>query len=101
MGMMNSGLSYWQAETEGIDLLALTIGDLLDQRAEENPALLPVCRELSSDGQWQGAEVCVARAGHQSAESGGSGEDQNSITRRREGTGSRDGLSSSYRGRLV
>jgi len=37
MGMMNNGLSYWQAETEGIDLLDLTMGDLLDQRAEENP----------------------------------------------------------------
>jgi fatty-acyl-CoA synthase len=37
MGMMNNGLSYWQAETEGIDLLDLTLGDLLDQRAQENP----------------------------------------------------------------
>ena len=37
MGMMNNGLSYWQAETEGIDLLDLTLGDLLDQRAEEHP----------------------------------------------------------------
>jgi fatty-acyl-CoA synthase len=37
MGMMNNGLSYWQAETEGIDLLDITLGDLLDQRAEENP----------------------------------------------------------------
>ena len=27
MGMMNNGLSYWQAETEGIDLLDLTMGD--------------------------------------------------------------------------
>ena len=35
---MNNGLSYWQAETEGIDLLDLTMGDLLDQRAEENPS---------------------------------------------------------------
>ncbi len=38
MGMMNNGLSYWQAETEGIDLLDLTMGDLLDQRAEEIPS---------------------------------------------------------------
>jgi fatty-acyl-CoA synthase len=38
MGMMNNGLSYWQAETEGIDLLDLTLGDLLDQRAEEHPS---------------------------------------------------------------
>ncbi len=37
MGMMNNGLSYWRAETEGIDLLDLTMGDLLDQRAEANP----------------------------------------------------------------
>ena len=37
MGMMNNGLAYWQAETEGIDLLDLTMGDLLDQRAEEYP----------------------------------------------------------------
>jgi len=26
MGMTNDGLSYWQAETEGIDLLEMTIG---------------------------------------------------------------------------
>jgi len=38
MGMMNNGLSYWQAETEGTDLLDLTMGDLLDQRAEEIPS---------------------------------------------------------------
>ncbi len=38
MGMTNKGLSYWQAETEGIDLLDLTMGDLLDQRAEELPS---------------------------------------------------------------
>ena len=38
MAMINNGLSYWQAETEGIDLLNLTIGDLLDQRAEAFPA---------------------------------------------------------------
>ena len=38
MGMMNNSLSYWQAESEGIDLLDLTIGDLLDQRAEDNPS---------------------------------------------------------------
>jgi len=38
MGMMNNGLSYWQAETEGIDLLNLTIGDLLNQRAVEHPS---------------------------------------------------------------
>jgi fatty-acyl-CoA synthase len=38
MGMTNDGLSYWQAESEGIDLLDTTIGDLLDRRAEELPA---------------------------------------------------------------
>jgi fatty-acyl-CoA synthase len=38
MGMMNNGLAYWQAETERIDLLDLTMGDLLDQRAEEIPS---------------------------------------------------------------
>src|SRR5216684_7064768 len=35
MGMTTDGLSYWQAETEGIDLLEMTIGDLLDRRADE------------------------------------------------------------------
>jgi fatty-acyl-CoA synthase len=38
MGMMNNGLSYWQADTEGVDLLDLTLGDLLDQRAEGSPS---------------------------------------------------------------
>ena len=37
MGMINDGLSYWQAETEGIELLNTTLGDLLDSRAEEIP----------------------------------------------------------------
>src|SRR5215470_16656478 len=37
MGMSNDGLSYWQAESEGIDLLDVTIGDLLDRRADELP----------------------------------------------------------------
>lgn len=37
MGMTNDGLSYWRAETEGIDLLEMTIGDLLDLRADELP----------------------------------------------------------------
>ncbi len=37
MGMTNDGLSYWQAESKGIELLDLTIGDLLDRRAEELP----------------------------------------------------------------
>ena len=38
MGMTNDSLSYWQAESEGIDLLDITIGDLLDRRADELPA---------------------------------------------------------------
>ncbi|MGI9061083.1 MAG: AMP-binding protein [Ktedonobacteraceae bacterium] len=37
MSMSNDGLSYWQAESEGSDLLDITIGDLLDRRAEEFP----------------------------------------------------------------
>ncbi len=37
MGMTKDGLSYWQAETEGIDLLDTTIGDYLDRRAQELP----------------------------------------------------------------
>ena len=38
MGMTNDGLSHWQAESEGIELLDLTIGKLLDQQAEEAAA---------------------------------------------------------------
>jgi fatty-acyl-CoA synthase len=38
MGMTTDGLSYWQAESEGIELLETTIGDLLDRRADELPA---------------------------------------------------------------
>lgn len=40
MGMTNDGLSYWQADsspTAGSQLLNVTIGDLLDQRASEIP----------------------------------------------------------------
>ncbi len=37
MGMTKDGLSYWQADTDGEPLLEITIGDLLDQRAEELP----------------------------------------------------------------
>jgi fatty-acyl-CoA synthase len=37
MGMTNDGLSFWRAETAGIELLESTIGDLLDQRAGELP----------------------------------------------------------------
>jgi fatty-acyl-CoA synthase len=38
MGMTNDGLSSWQAESEGIELLETTIGDHLDRRADELPA---------------------------------------------------------------
>src|ERR1700674_2689446 len=34
MGITTTGLSYWQAESEGIDLLDTTICDLLDRRAD-------------------------------------------------------------------
>lgn len=37
MGMTNDGLSYWQAESDGVELLEMTIGDLLDRRADEIP----------------------------------------------------------------
>jgi fatty-acyl-CoA synthase len=37
MSMTNDGLSYWQADSEGIELLDTTIGDLLDLRASELP----------------------------------------------------------------
>jgi fatty-acyl-CoA synthase len=37
MGMTNDGLSYWQAESDGVPLLEMTIGDLLDRRADEIP----------------------------------------------------------------
>jgi len=37
MGMTTDGLSYWQAESEGVNLLDMTIGDLLDRRADELP----------------------------------------------------------------
>src|SRR6266516_1472877 len=37
MGIINDNLSYWQAETEGIELLETTIGDLLDSHADEIP----------------------------------------------------------------
>ena len=37
MGMTSNGLSFWQAETQGIELLETAIGDFLDQRAQELP----------------------------------------------------------------
>lgn len=37
MGITNDGLSFWQAEADGIDVLEVTPGQLLDQRAEEIP----------------------------------------------------------------
>lgn len=38
MGMTNTGLSYWQADTVDEPLLQTTIGDLLDQQADAFPA---------------------------------------------------------------
>jgi fatty-acyl-CoA synthase len=38
MGLTHDGLSYWQAESEGIELLETTIGDLLDRRADSLPS---------------------------------------------------------------
>ncbi len=37
MGMRNDGLSYWEAESDGFELLNTTIGDLLDERAASAP----------------------------------------------------------------
>jgi fatty-acyl-CoA synthase len=37
MGMVNDGLSYWQAESEGIELLDITIGHLFDRQAKAFP----------------------------------------------------------------
>jgi len=37
MSMTTDGLSYWQAESEGSQLLEITIGDLLDRQAEAFP----------------------------------------------------------------
>ena len=37
MGMTNDGLSYWQAEAAGEPLLEITIGDFLDQQAQNIP----------------------------------------------------------------
>ena len=37
MGMTNTGLSYWQADTDGEPLLEMSIGDLLDHQADTFP----------------------------------------------------------------
>ena len=37
MGITNDGLSHWQAESGGVSLFEMAIGDLLDLRAEEIP----------------------------------------------------------------
>src|SRR5437588_10721809 len=37
MGIINSKLSYWEAETEGLELIETTIGDILDHHADEIP----------------------------------------------------------------
>jgi fatty-acyl-CoA synthase len=46
MGMTADGLSYWQAEPAEIPLLNMTVGDLLDHRAEE----LPTCEAVVYSG---------------------------------------------------
>jgi len=46
MGMTNDGLSYWQAETEGLELLETTLGDLLDSRTDEVPAQLEQAAQI-------------------------------------------------------
>lgn len=62
MGMTGDGLSYWQAEAAGIELLETTPGNLLDRRAEEIPtreALVYSCYpELSGalDIRWAYSE---------------------------------------------
>jgi len=48
MGMTNDGLSYWQAETEGIELLETTLGELLDSHADENSGARSRCLFLLS-----------------------------------------------------
>ena len=37
MGIIDKNLSYWEAETEGIELIETTIGDILDKHANEIP----------------------------------------------------------------
>ena len=53
MGMANDGLSYWQADTEGIELLDTTLGDLLDSRAGEilESKILTVSERLDQTDQ--------------------------------------------------
>jgi fatty-acyl-CoA synthase len=62
MGMASPGLSYWQAESEGIELLNVTVGDFFDLRAAEVPEREAVVYsgypELADDGElrWTYAE---------------------------------------------
>ncbi len=53
MGTTTDGLSYWQAESEEIDLLDTTIGDLLDRRADELPTQEAIRRFRASSGLWR------------------------------------------------
>jgi fatty-acyl-CoA synthase len=55
MGITSDGLSYWQAETEDIDLLDLTMGDLLDRRAEEIPSQEAIVYSCFADGAGENA----------------------------------------------
>ncbi len=61
MGMMNNGLAYWQAETEGIDLLYLTMGDLWtykDYRKRANA----VAKGLLALGLQKGDHIAILAA---------------------------------------
>ena len=51
MGMIDDGLSYWQAETKGIDLLEMRIGDLLDRRADEVKLINPATGDIVPIGE--------------------------------------------------
>ena len=61
MGMTTDGVSYWQAETEGIDLLDTTIGDLLDRRAGELPNNEDSLRENSQYSLSNGVILHASR----------------------------------------
>src|SRR6266566_1718894 len=62
MGMTNDGLSYWQADTEGIELLDTTLGDVLDicwTYAEYRARVNTVARGLMALGLQKGDHVAV------------------------------------------
>jgi acyl-CoA synthetase (AMP-forming)/AMP-acid ligase II len=64
MGMTNDGLSYWQAEDDGISLLEMTPGQLLDRRAEELLAVvIPKQGEHLTEAELR--EYCKGKISHQ------------------------------------